>query len=152
MDYRPSRLEPVPRPSLNDASFVGNVEVHPRVYVVLNGLVFTFWRVGDSWTGGSAITSGRGQPLDEAWIVAARSVAVALLQKELLKHGGTDLPVINVRCPECQRLLSSSELANGDRIVGVDCGPSHIVAVADGRALVFHPDGSTRWSLIGEGL
>lgn len=144
MTFRPTPLDPVPRPAIADAEVVGNVAVDRSVLVLVGGVTFLFWRVEDgAWTGGRAQTAERGHEIDERWITAARGVAAEALRRSILHAGGEgEVPSETIRCPECERLLCSSVLVDFGRVVAVDCGPEHVARTANGRELVFHTDGS----------
>lgn len=143
----PSQLTPAPRPSLSDAQVLGsNVAIEATVIVAVGAVGFSFRRdeAGD-WTGGEAVTLGRGTELDEAWLTTARSVAVECLRAAILEHGGEEAPSETLQCPECGRLLCSTELPGpAEKRNGVDCGPEHVVRFRY-RSLVFCPDGTSHW-------
>lgn len=150
--YRPTPLNPVPRPELSDATVDGDSVQDPRVSVLVGGVTFDFWRLEDgTWTGGQAVTGIAGYELDERWLPAARGVAVEALRADVLRRGAApnsaEQPTEVVRCPECERLLCSPLLVRPDvRRTGVDCGPAHVVRFEDRRELVFPPNAPAEWA------
>lgn len=149
--FRPTQLDPVPRPELADARVDGDPTLEANVAVWVGGVAFAFWRAEDGvWTGGQARTAGFGHMVDERWLTAARGVAVEALRADVLRRGGLvppdEQPVETIRCPECERLLCSTELVREVRRIRVDCGPAHVVTFEDRRELVFPPNGPAQWS------
>lgn len=145
--YRPTELEPVPRPTLADAELLsGNVAIERSVYVSVGSVAFQFSRDDDGdFTGGAAVTVGAGTALDERWLTAARGVAVERLRAALLEAGGDESePTETIACPDCERLLCAAELAAAYAATRtkIDCGPAHVVHYADGRRLRIGPDGA----------
>jgi hypothetical protein len=143
--FRPTPIEPVKRPTLHDAKTIGNPTKDGDLLVVIGGVAFAFWRLpsGD-WTGGKASTMGRGWELDERWLTAARGVAAEALRGAIMAAGEPgEAPSEIVRCPECERILSSSALVREAVVVSITCGPAHVVAFSDGFEVIFEPRGVT---------
>ena len=145
MRFVPRHLVPLPRPTLKDARVLGDVGLEARLTVSVGAVGFLFERHGEDWTGGAAITLGRGQEVDEAWLQVAREVATEALKAELVASGGEE-PVETVPCPECGRILCSPLLVGAGDRRGVDCGPAHVLRFAGGQQLVFNPDGTSAWA------
>lgn len=146
-EFVPPTLPPVERPMLREARVLGNVALEQRVHVMVGGVAVEFWReAAGAWSGGRITTVARGQELDEAWLAAARSVALEALRAAVAKQEGSpEQPSEIVRCPECGRLLCSSELAQQmarARITTILCAPVHVVHFDDRYALALRPDGS----------
>ncbi len=147
MIVRLTRLEPVPRPRLAEARVLGDLSAATAT-VVVGGLCVDFWKEGDAWTGGRISCAGQvGVELDEGYLTAARSAALEALRAEIARVTGEgEDPVETLRCPDCAHLLVSAELARTtEAVVGVDCGPAHVVRFSDRRVLIIRPDTSAAW-------
>lgn len=144
MKFRPTPIKPIERPTIHDAKLLGGLE-DGDLLVAVGGVAFSFHRLPDGdWTGGGAMTLGRGFEIDERWLTAARGVAAEALRVAMLASDGTgDEPVETMRCPECERLLSSSALIRSAKVASVSCGPAHVVAFSDGFEVIFGPHGVT---------
>lgn len=143
-------LPSLPRPQLADACVLGDVQLEASLIVkVGNYFGFEFERDGEDWTNGRALTIGRGGEVDEAWLTAARTVAVEALRKELAKAGGPAFAAADtIQCEECGKLLCSTELADTPRWDSVICGPAHVVFFPNSEnVLVFRPDGTAIWTM-----
>jgi hypothetical protein len=146
MNYLPRPLQPLPRPQIADAVVHGNVALDRSLHITIGCVGFMFERDGEDWTGGDAVTVGRGTAIDEAWLTAARTVAVEALRKEIRSAGGAEVASDTIRCEDCGRLLCSTLLADAPtRDAEVMCGPIHVIGLQDGRTLTFRPDGSSAW-------
>lgn len=145
MRFVPRQLHPVARPTLDQARVLGDVGIEARLTVSVGAVGFMFERNGEDWTGGEAITLGRGTEVDELWLTAARSVAVEALKREMVA-AGEDEPTEVIQCLECGRLLCSAELVGAPARRGMDCGPAHVLRFEGGKELVFNPDGTAAWT------
>ncbi len=148
IEFRPTQLQPVTRPQIADAHVLGDLLIERVVWVRIGAFVFRFWREEDgAWTGGEAAPAGRGGPVDEGWLTAARSVAVEAMKADLAARGeAVATPTETFRCALCNRIMTS-KLAVGLRPAVEICGPVHIFSTGDGRALTVRPDGSSAWSV-----
>ena len=146
MNFQPKQLHPLPRPQIADAVVHGSVTLDKSLHVTIGCVGFMFERDGEDWTGGDAVTVGRGTEIDEGWLTAARTVAVEALRREIRTAGGSEVESDTLRCEECGKLLCSTLLANAPtRDAEVMCGPVHLVGLQDGRTLTFRSDGSSAW-------
>jgi hypothetical protein len=149
MIFRPTPIDPVPRPELSEARVFGDTSGDRVEVAVGHAVTFAFTKLEDgAWTGGQATTLARGYELDERWLTAARGVAVEALRAEALRRGehvdSDEMPTETVRCPDCERLLCSPLLVREPRRTGVECGPLHVVAFEDGARLLLGP-GDAEW-------
>jgi hypothetical protein len=147
MQFVPRHLEPVARPAPSMVSVLGDVGLETRLTVSVGAIGFMFERTKDGdWTGGEAITLGRGTELDAAWLTTAREMAIAALQREMAAANESADVGETIQCPECGKLLCSPKLddATGARR-GIDCGPAHVIRFEQGQQLVFNPDGTAVW-------
>jgi hypothetical protein len=144
MKFQPTPIEPVKRPTIHDAKLLGGLE-DGDLLVAVGGVAFSFHRLPDGdWTGGGAMTIGRGWEIDERWLTAARGVAAEALRAAIMAGGEPgEEPVETVRCPECERLLSSAALVRAIEVASISCGPAHVVAFSDGFEVIFGPHGIT---------
>lgn len=147
MIFQPTALEPVKRPTLHDAKTIGDPTRDADLVVAVGGVAFSFWRLASGdWTGGRAMTIGRGFEIDERWLTAARGVAAEALRVAIMAAGEPgEEPAATVRCEECERLLTSPELVRAEAVAEIRCGPEHVVAFVDGRELIFGSTGPATW-------
>lgn len=151
MRFSESVLPPVERPVLAHAKVVGDPLLERQVFVAVGHVAFRFWRADGHWTGGEAVTVGRGTLIDEGWLTAARGVAVQALNTEIAgvaTDRGDFVPTETIRCESCGRLMTSSLLVFAEsprRKDGLSCGPVHVVTYENGRAIALRPDGSSVW-------
>jgi hypothetical protein len=141
MKFVATPVAPPPAPAREAAQLLGDVKLEAQVFVLVGGLAFRFWRVegGEDWTGGEATTAAKGHIVDARIMAASKAIAVDVLREAIgEKEPGTD----TVRCPRCQRILSSSEMPKGGEIVAINCGPTHEVQFKDGRQLNVSPRGA----------
>lgn len=143
-------LTPVPRPELADARVLAhNVTLDAELFVSVGAMGFRFARNEDGdFEGGEAVTIGRGSEVDEAWLTAARLVAIEALRHALREAGGEDdgPATETIRCDGCGKLLCSAELVPfSGKAKTVECGPEHVVTAPGMVALTFESDGSIHW-------
>lgn len=144
MIFQPTALDPVKRPTLHDAKAIGDPK-NGDLVVTVGGVAFSFWRLASGdWTGGRAMTIGRGFEIDEPWLTAARGVAAEALRGAITAAGEPgEEPIETVRCPDCARILASSALVRSVGIASITCGPVHVVAFDDGFEVIFGSRGVT---------
>lgn len=140
--------EPVAPPRAADARVLGDVGIEAALTVSVGAVGFLFARVPDSedWTGGAAVTLGRGTEFDEAWISAARAIAIAALKREMSASDESGETFETVRCSECGRVLSAPQLDETGKLSRIECGPAHTLRFQRGPALVIAPDGKASWT------
>ena len=136
----------LPPPTLSDCKVVGAPSSGAVTVLVGSGVSFGFTREGDGeeevWVGGEALTASRGIAVSEAYLRAARDLAVEALRRTLTGEEGAD---DTVRCDECSRLLCHAQLKGAGTVKRVWCGPEHTVSFASGRSITLDGAGGFRW-------
>jgi hypothetical protein len=131
------------------------VRTEASAQVLVGGVAFLFRRREDGdWEGDETVAAVRGYALTPRWLVAAEAVAREVFADALAQQPGGEA-ADTVTCPECGRVLCSSEIAAAptDQRTGVRCGPEHLIHYRDGRALVVPAVGRSTWRLDpGDGL
>lgn len=148
MRYVPRDRKPVTPPVPSDVRVLGDVGLEAVLTVSVGAVGFLFERVPDSedWTGGEALTLGRGTELDEGWLTAARKLAIDALKREMSASDESGETFESVRCAECGRVLSAPQLDEAGKLRRVDCGPAHVLRFDRGPALQVNPDGTAEWT------
>jgi hypothetical protein len=145
--YVPRDRKPVAPPRPADVRVLGDVGLEASLTVSVGAVGFLFERVPETedWTGGEALTLGRGTELDEAWLAAARKLAIDALKREMTASDESGEVFETVRCPECDRVLSAPQLDEAGKLRRIECGPAHELRFERGQTLVVNPDGTAAW-------
>jgi hypothetical protein len=145
--FVPRDRKPLAPPTPADVRVLGDVGLEASLTVSVGGVGFLFERVPDSddWTGGDALTLGRGTEIDEGWLAAARKLATDALKREMAASEESGDAFETVRCSECGRVLSAPQLDEAGKLRGIECGPAHELRFERGQVLVVNPDGTAAW-------
>jgi len=131
-----------PAPLQSDAILTRRDDAH--IDVEISGWLFCFKRegrpYGGRWQQGPIVALRAGLLVDELWLQRARALAGRLVAREI--RGAPPRASADVlECGECGAKLYGDLPANTSPIVGVSCGPEHVIEWGDGAQVAVAPGG-----------